>query len=130
MNCWKGAAIDRKRIGAWGERVARDYIAKLGYRIIDTNFRCREGEIDIIAEKGEQLVFIEVRARTGSELGTPEESITLSKRQKLIEVANAYLQTHEGLHVSWRIDVVAVELGPGGSVSRVELIENAVTGDG
>ncbi len=121
--------INRKKLGALGERIAREHIEKLGYRIIETNFRCHEGEIDIIAQDGEQLVFVEVRTRRGLNFGSPEESITVSKRGKLIEVANAYVQSHEALPSSWRIDVVAVELGPGGTVSRVELIQNAVSGD-
>jgi putative endonuclease len=121
--------INRKKLGALGERIAKEYIGKLGYQIIETNFRCHEGEIDIIAQDGEQLVFVEVRTRRGLDFGTPEESITVSKRQKLIEVAYAYLQSHEVLSPSWRIDVVAVELGTGGTVSRVELIKNAVSGD-
>jgi putative endonuclease len=121
--------INRKKLGALGERIAKEHIEKLGYRVIETNFRCHEGEIDIIAQEGEQLVFVEVRTRRGLDFGTPEESITVSKRQKLIEVAYAYLQSHEVLSPSWRIDVVAVELGTGGTVSRVELIQNAVSGD-
>lgn len=119
-------AIDRKQAGAVGERMAREYMEKLGYRIIETNFRCRDGEIDIVAEKGGQLVFVEVRTRRSTEFGTPEESITPAKREKLIQVATAYLQTYHALSQSWRIDVVAVELGPGDVPSRVELIENAV----
>jgi putative endonuclease len=122
-------SINRKRLGALGERIAREHIEKLGYRVIETNFRCHEGEIDIIAREGEELVFVEVRTRRGLDFGSPEESITVSKREKLIEVANAYLQSHEGSPSSWRIDVVAVELGPGGAISRVELIQNAVNGD-
>ncbi len=122
--------INRKKLGALGERIAKEHIEKLGYRIIETNFRCHEGEIDIIAQEGEQLVFVEVRTRRGLDFGTPEESITVSKKQKLIEVAYAYLQSHEESPSSWRIDVVAVELGTGGTVSRVELIQNAVSGDG
>jgi putative endonuclease len=129
VSCWKRMSINRKKLGAWGERIAREHIEKLGYQVIETNFRCHEGEIDIIAQEGEQLVFVEVRTRRGLDFGSPEESITVSKRKKLVEVANAYLQSHEGLPSWWRIDVVAVELGPGSTVSRVELIQNAVSGD-
>ncbi len=99
---------------------------KRGYRIIETNFRCREGEIDIVAEKMGQLVFVEVRTKRSKEFGTPEESITPAKREKLIQVATTYLQTYHALSQPWRIDVVAVELGPDGLPSRVELIENAI----
>ncbi len=118
--------IDRKQAGAVGERIAREYMEKLGYRIIETNFRCRDGEIDSVAEKGGQIVFVEVRTKRSTEFGTPEESITTAKREKLIQVATTYLQTYQALSQSWRIDVVAVELGPGDVPSRVELIENAV----
>lgn len=126
MTWYKGATIDRKQSGAVGERVAREHLEKLGYRILETNFRCHDGEIDIVAEKGGQLVFVEVRTRRGREFGTPEESITPAKRQKLIQLATTYLQTYQALSQPWRIDVVAVELGPGGLPSRVELIEHAV----
>jgi putative endonuclease len=109
--------------------VARNYLEKLGYQIIETNFRCHEGEIDIVAQHGEQLVFVEVRTRRGTEFGTPEESISPAKREKLIEVANAYIQSHTGLPSLWRIDVVAIKMGARGTSSQIELIENAVSGD-
>ena len=117
----------RRRIGALGEEIAANYLKRRGYLIRERNMRLGEGEIDIIAEKGEFLVFVEVRTRTGSSFGTPEESVTAQKRERLLTVAQAYIQAHEDLPPSWRIDVVAVELTPWGRVSRIELIEN-VTG--
>lgn len=114
----------RRRIGALGEEIAANYLKRRGYLILERNIRLGEGEIDIIAEKGEFLVFVEVRTRTGSSFGTPEESVTAQKRERLLTLAQAYIQAHEGLPPSWRIDVVAVELTPWGRVSRIELIEN------
>jgi putative endonuclease len=123
----KGMASKRKEVGARGEKLAADYLKKRGYRIIQRNFRCREGEIDIIVQKGDCLVFVEVRTKKNTAFGTPEESVTLSKREKLISLANAYLQAYDKPPQSWRIDVVAVELGPNNKVSRLEHIENAVS---
>ena len=117
----------RKELGALGERVAVEYLKKLGYKIRDTNFRCQQGEIDIIAEDKDHLVFVEVRTRTGSQFGTPEESVTPAKKEKLISLAFAYLQTHRDLPPLWRIDVVAIELDQDKKVSRIELIQNAIS---
>jgi putative endonuclease len=123
----KDMPTKRKEVGAMGEKLAADYLKKRGYKIIQRNFRCREGEIDIIAQKGDCLVFVEVRTKRNTAFGTPEESVTLSKREKLVSLANAYVQTYDKAPISWRIDVVAVELGPNNKVSRLEHIENAVS---
>jgi len=118
--------VNRKALGELGERWARQYIERHGYRVRETNFRCREGEIDIIAEHEGCLVFVEVRTKTGSRFGTPEESVTVAKQEKLVSVAMSYLQAHEDLPSEWRIDVVAIEVGRNGRVVRTELIQNAV----
>jgi len=119
--------LKRKEIGAIGEKLAADFLKKRGYKIIQRNFRCREGEIDIIVQKDECLVFVEVRTKKNTAFGTPEESVTLSKREKLISLADAYIQACNKPPQSWRIDVVAVELTPDHRVSRLEHIENAVS---
>ena len=114
-------------IGALGEKIAAEYLTGLGYRSREQNFRAREGEIDIIAEKDEFLVFIEVRTRTSTSYGTPEESVTAQKKERLIALAEAYIEDREDLPSSWRIDVVAIELGPKRKVARLEIIENAIS---
>ena len=114
-------------IGALGEKIAAEYLTSLGYRIREQNFRSREGEIDIIAEKDDFLVFIEVRTRTSNSYGTPEESVTTQKKERLIALAEAYIEDREDLPSSWRIDVVAIELGAKRKVSRLEIIENAIS---
>ena len=119
--------LKRKEVGAIGEKLAVDFLKKRGYKILQRNYRCREGEIDIIAQKDEFLVFVEVRTKKNPAFGTPEESVTLSKREKLISLANAYIQAYNKPPQSWRIDVVAVELTPDNRVSRLEHIENAVS---
>ena len=119
--------MDSREIGALGEKIAAEYLTRLGYVIRERNFRSREGEIDIIAEKDDFLIFIEVRTRTSSSFGTPEESVTTQKKERLLALAEAYREDRDDLPPSWRIDVVALELGPKGKVSRLELIENAIS---
>ncbi len=120
--------IDRKQLGALGEKLAKDFLKKRGYRIAETNFKCRSGEIDIIAEQGGCLSFVEVRSKSSLEFGTPEESITPSKKEKLINSALTYLSTHKDLPSQWRIDLVAVELDQNGKTRRIELIQNIIEG--
>ena len=121
--------MKRRDTGILGEKLAQDFLKKQGYRVIETNYRCPEGEIDIIAKHKDSLVFIEVRTKRSLEFGSPEESITRTKRERLRTAAARYRQTHNNLPLSWRIDVVAIELDQRGKPSRIELIENAVGGD-
>lgn len=121
--------MKRRDTGILGEKLARDFLKKRGYRILETNYRCPQGEIDIVARHKDALVFIEVRTKTSLEFGSPEESITPVKKEKMRAAAFHYRQTHDNLPLLWRIDVVAVELNQKGELSRVELIENAVSED-
>ena len=118
--------MKRRDTGILGEKLARDFIKKQGYQIRETNYRCPEGEIDIIARHKDYLVFVEVRTKRSTQFGTPEESITPTKMHHLATAAARYRQTHDNLPPSWRIDVVAVELDRNGRPSRIEIIENAV----
>ena len=117
--------MKRSEVGALGESIAAAHLEGLGYAIRERNFRTREGEIDIIADKDGTLVFVEVKARRSRACGTPEESITRRKKERLIALADAYMEDREGLPDSWRIDVVALELGRDGEVERIDIIENA-----
>ena len=119
----------KKDIGILGEKLAKDFLKKRGYHIWETNYRCPEGEIDIVARHKDSFVFIEVRTKKSQEFGSPEESITPAKKERLKVTASRYQQTHSNLPPLWRIDVVAVELNPKGELLRIELIENAVSGD-
>jgi len=121
----KGA---RKRLGNVGEEIATRELTRRGYAVRERNWRCPEGELDMVAEQGEMLVFVEVRTRRGDRFGTPEESITLAKRAHLIAAAQAYLQAHSLQDRDWRIDVVAVEMSAQGQLLRVDVIENAIEG--
>ena len=118
--------MKRRDTGKLGEKLAKDFLKKRGYHIVETNYRCPEGEIDIIAKHKDTLVFIEVRTKKSLEFGSPEESITAVKRERMRNAALRYRQTRDNLPLLWRIDVVAVELDQRGKPSRIELIENAV----
>jgi putative endonuclease len=115
----------RRDLGDFGERVAAAHLEANGYRIVERNFRTREGEIDIIAERCSTLVFVEVRTRRGEAMGTPSESITAAKAAHLLSAAAAYTQARD-----WggdqRIDVIAVTLAADGRLLGVEQIEGAL----
>ena len=116
----------RQSLGKRGEVYAAQYLAAHGYAIHARNWHCPLGEIDLVTERDDQLIFVEVRTRQTDRLGTPEESITPAKRAKLIAAAQTYLDEHDQLDRDWRIDVVAIEIGPRGEVTRCTVIENAI----
>ena len=118
----------RRSLGRRGEELAASYLEEKGYLILQRNYRSGAGEMDIVAQDGDCLVFVEVRARSTREYGTPEESITPSKAQRLIEVAQGYLQEQGESGRGWRIDLVAIRWS--GDSYRLNHIVNAVTGDG
>src|SRR4030066_1054827 len=121
--------MDRQEVGKLGEKAAQKFLKKRGYRIRETGFRCRHGEIDIIVQQKDYLVFVEVRTKSNLDFGTPEESITQGKKEKIIASALTYTNTHQNLPALWRIDVVAIELDEEGKAKRIELIENAIEQD-
>ena len=121
--------MKRRDTGMLGEKLASDFLKKHGYHILETNYRCPHGEIDIVAKHNDCLVFIEVRTKKSRGFGSPEESITQTKMERLRAVASHYRQTHDNLPSLWRIDVVALELDQKGKLSRIELIENAISED-
>jgi putative endonuclease len=81
-----------------------------------------------VLERDAALIFVEVRTRRGDRFGTPEESITPRKRARLISAALTYLSEHAATDRAWRIDVVAIEIGPRGEVVRFNHLENAIEG--
>ena len=118
----------RGELGRRGEEIAAERLAALGYRVIERNFRTREGEVDLVAWDGPVLTFVEVKARRGRAYGLPEEAITPTKSERLIAVAYAYMQAMESPPEDWRIDAVAIEFGAGMTVRRFEIIKGAVEG--
>ena len=92
------------------------------------NWRTRHGEIDLVAQTGDVLAFVEVKTRRGRDFGLPEESITAAKGRRLIEMGQAYISSDELHDIEWRVDLVAIEVDQNGVVQRVEHIPNVVFG--
>lgn len=118
---------NRKKLGAWGESVAAHHLEAKGYQIVDRNWRCSLGEIDLVAKMGSDYVFVEVKTRRGKMMGSPEEGLTPGKSQKLLRLGAQYVADHT-LDVDWQIDLVAVELDGQGKLLRCEHIPQAVLG--
>ena len=116
----------RRALGQLGEDLAVRHLQRLGYIVLERNYRCSRGEVDIIARDGDRLAFVEVRARRGTAFGTPKESVTARKQARLATVARNYLQERGFSDVDWGIDVVAVQLTSHGTLQRIELIRNAI----
>lgn len=121
--------MKRRETGILGEKLAQNFLKKQGYRILETNYRCPHGEIDIVARHRDFLVFIEVRTKKSLDFGSPEESITPVKKERLRATALHYRQAHNDIPPLWRIDAVAIELDQKGKPSRIELFENAIGED-
>ncbi len=118
--------MKRRQTGTRGELLAAGYLRSQGFTILETNYRCSEGEIDIVARDGETMVFVEVKARRNRNFGSPEESVTPAKQQRLRLAVARYCEEHPGTPEQRRIDVVAVEMDAAGEPTRIELIRNAV----
>ena len=117
--------MSKKSFGDTGEELAKKYLKDQGYEIIDSNFRTRFGEIDIIARDGDVWVFCEVKARHHLKFGLPEESVTFRKQNKIIRMALYYLKEKKLKEISWRIDVISI-LFRGLKPPKIRLIKNAV----
>lgn len=101
---------DRIKTGQTGEEAAREYLKSIGYKIIETNYRCPLGEIDIVARDNQTIILIEVRSKTNTRYGLPEESITTTKARRLKRLALYYLKSAFKREVPCRIDFISVML--------------------
>jgi putative endonuclease len=110
----------RRQLGDKGEQRAVDYLKHHGYRIVARNWRTNRGELDIIAESGAELVFVEVRTIESANVGFPEESVGSRKQRQLAQLATAYVQQAKYVG-DWRIDVIAIDH------NGLRHIENAVS---
>jgi putative endonuclease len=115
----------RHPFGQQNEALAAAYLQAQGYRILTTNWRCKHGEIDIVAQHNTTVVFVEVRSRHAANTESAFESITPHKRAKLAATAQAYLSAHRMEHINWRIDVIAVAIPKSGK-PIIEQIEDAL----
>ena len=100
------------RLGARGERIAAAFLTDAGLRVLDRNWRCREGELDLVARDGDALVFCEVKTRRGVGYGQPAEAVTPAKQRRLRALAHRWLAAHDEHAPELRFDVVGVLVRP------------------
>ncbi|MEA9985681.1 MULTISPECIES: YraN family protein [Subtercola] len=109
-------------LGRRGEQLAADYLVERGYTILGRNWRCAQGEIDVIAEHGGVTVFVEVKTRSGLRYGHPFEAITVAKLARLRRLSSAWCEAAGGGRRQIRVDAIGV-VAPAGSVPVVEHLE-------
>lgn len=115
----------KRSFGSDSEQLAAHYLQNKGYQILGMNWRCKIGELDIIAKDGDQIVFIEVRSRHTNSTEAAFESIIPRKQSKLIKLAYHYLEAHDLSDADWRIDVIAIAV-PGSGEHLIDHAENAL----
>ena len=123
-----GRLRDRVRSGEAGEDLACDYLRARGYQILERNFRCRSGEVDIVAREGLATVFVEVKDRRGGSHGEGFEAVTFGKRRRLIRAARLYAASKGVSEQPIRFDVVSIDRADGRS--RVRHDQDAFDVDG
>ena len=118
--------MSTKQDGDWGEALVEKYLSERGCRIVEKEWRCRLGEIDLIAEKDGMILFVEVKLRTNLRYGMPCEYVTAKKQEKLRAAALLYLSMH-GLDVPARFDVAEVytDVHRSAGKTRIRYIANA-----
>lgn len=114
--------LKNKITGVIGEKLAVNYLNKNKYKIIDRNFKCKLGEIDIIAAIDDIIVFVEVKTRKSSAYGYPYEAVTINKQQKIIKTAYTYIKLKKIVNKQYRFDIIEIFLDKN---IRINHIQNA-----
>ena len=112
----------KDRLGRQGEDLAADYLVEQGYSIIERNWRCRQGEIDVVAERDGITVFVEVKTRSGLRYGHPFEAITIAKLARLRRLAAAWCESADSRRRQIRIDAIGVVAPPREQVTIEHLV--------
>lgn len=123
MTGWLG--LNKRQQGNKGEDLAVGHLKANGYRILARNVRSRFGEIDCVAQRGQILCFVEIKARGSTTFGWPEESVHPQKQRRLVRLARWYLQSKRLEDCPVRFDVISLLLNPDGSCARVRIIPGA-----
>ena len=118
--------MSNQSFGKEGEAAAEKYLKGLGYEILARNFRTRWGELDIVAEDGDCLVFVEVKTRHDDSYGAPEEAVTRTKQGHLLKAAQIYLNKTKRPHALWRVDVLALTQNKNGGFD-IRHLKNAIS---
>jgi len=113
----------RQRLGKFGEKIAENYLQSYGYAVVGRNFKTYYGEIDLIAQKGDEILFCEVKARTSSDHGYPEEAVDRRKLSHLLSAAGSYLQWKQ-IDKFWRLDIISVEINKIEKKAKIKWFKN------
>jgi putative endonuclease len=117
----------RQSLGHLGESLAATFLEKIGYTILERNWRTPYGEIDLITQRDEVIAFVEVKTRTSRSLGPPEISITPRKQEHMRCAAEYYIQQHPELIKDWRIDAITIQLRTDNSSPLIDHFENVIS---
>ena len=117
-----------KKIGSYGEAIASKYLLNEGYALLNNNFSCRFGEIDIVALRGDIISFIEVKSRYDSLFGEPKESITYFKCKRIIRSAEYYLLKNKLYNYIVRFDVIEIKFNRNNNNYTINFLEDAFRG--
>lgn len=115
--------MEKKELGKKGEEIALQFLKKKGYRILQKNYVCKLGEIDLIAQEKDTLTFVEVKTRRSTTFGPPQMAVDQKKQEQLSKAALHFLKERRLEEAKARFDVVAILLSPKGA--EIELIRNA-----
>lgn len=116
----------RREFGEMGERIAAQHLLANGYRILARNWRKRAGEIDIVAQTGDTVAFVEVRSRRESIWGSAAESLTWAKQKRMLAMADEYAAEHPDIPEGRRVDLIAIDFGRDGRLKSLQHFESAV----
>jgi putative endonuclease len=117
--------MSKRELGRAGEKAAAKALKRAGYKVVERNFACKGGEIDLIAKDKNTLVFVEVKTRSSDEFAPPELAVNLRKRTRIIRAARFYLQRNGLDDVNCRFDIVSVLWRPGLRKPHIEILPNA-----
>ena len=123
--------MNRKQLGAFGEKIAINFLKRKGYQILDKNFSfasgLEKGEIDIVAQKGDIISFVEVKSLIEVSNFSPEEKVNFQKQEKIKKIAQIWLDKNKrALDSKWQIDVLSIKIDPSFKKAKVKHLENIV----
>ncbi|MCK9216573.1 MAG: YraN family protein [Firmicutes bacterium] len=114
-----------KSLGIYGENLAIEFLENKGYKILAKNYRCKIGEIDIIAADGDTLSFIEVKTRSSNQYGRPCEAVNYNKQIKIVKTALHYINRNNLTQWMSRFDIVEILIETDDRINSINLIQNA-----
>ena len=116
-------STNKIKLGRFGEQVAAKYLQNKGYKILAKNYYTREGEIDLVCQKDDVIIFVEVKTRTNQTFGWPEEAVTDEKLEKIATASEEYLQEKE-IDSEWQIDIISIIIDQRKKIAKINHFQN------